>query len=258
MAAPRTLRCSTRGPAGGVPHRPARRSGTHGRPHARALRGLLGALVDHGLAAATINQRYRSLHPIFAFLAEEDEIESNPMERLRSPKIAEQPVPVLTEDQIRAVLATAKGRDFLNVCHRDHAPAARHRHAPRRAARPAHRRRRPGPGRRPRAGLGTPLTNAGLQKMLERRAAPSRAAPHPPHQFRHTFSHNGCPPTVTKATFCASPAGAAAAWSAATPPRPPMSGPARPTGAYRRPSPAADTGAGDTVDTKPPAVAFLR
>jgi site-specific recombinase XerD len=79
------------------------------------MEDFLNALSGQGLAAATINQRYRSLHRFFSYLVEEGEIDAHPMEHIRPPRVPEQPVAVLTEDQVRALLQTTRGRGFLEV-----------------------------------------------------------------------------------------------------------------------------------------------
>lgn len=64
---------------------------------------------------ATVSFRYRALQQWFKWLTEEDELPADPMERLRPPQVPEQPVPVLTDDQVRALLATCqKGKDFVD------------------------------------------------------------------------------------------------------------------------------------------------
>jgi site-specific recombinase XerD len=79
------------------------------------IEDFLAAKLAAGMASSTVNQRYRSLHRFFAFLHEEEEIAINPMARMAPPAIPEQPVPVLQEDQIRALLNTARSRDFLDL-----------------------------------------------------------------------------------------------------------------------------------------------
>ncbi len=63
-------------------------------------------------AAATASNRYRALKRLFAFLVDEGEITSNPMERMHPPKVPEAPVPVLTDDQLRALLKACSGKSF--------------------------------------------------------------------------------------------------------------------------------------------------
>lgn len=65
------------------------------------------------LSAAHIAKHYRSLQQLFRWLDEtEGEIESSPFAKMHPPAVPEQPVPVLTEDQLRALLATCKGNTF--------------------------------------------------------------------------------------------------------------------------------------------------
>lgn len=59
-------------------------------------------------ASATARQRYASLKQFFKWLEEENEIPSNPMEKMKPPKVVEKPVPVLTTDEIRRLLAACK------------------------------------------------------------------------------------------------------------------------------------------------------
>jgi site-specific recombinase XerD len=63
-------------------------------------------------APASAATRYRSLQQLFKWLDEEGEIEGSPMIRMRPPKLTEKPVPVLSDDQIRLLLADCSGKDF--------------------------------------------------------------------------------------------------------------------------------------------------
>lgn len=56
-------------------------------------------------APATANQRYRSLQQFFRWATDEGEIAENPMRRMRPPTVPEKAVPVLPDEQIRALLA---------------------------------------------------------------------------------------------------------------------------------------------------------
>ena len=66
-------------------------------------------------ASATARQRYASLSQFFKWAAAEGEIPTDPMETIRAPKVVEQPVPVLTVDQLRALISTTKGKSFEQV-----------------------------------------------------------------------------------------------------------------------------------------------
>lgn len=73
-------------------------------------------LVDleetHGRSASTVATRFRALQQLFRWLLEEGEIERSPMERMRPPAVPDAPVPVLSEDDLRALLDTCKGSAF--------------------------------------------------------------------------------------------------------------------------------------------------
>jgi integrase/recombinase XerC len=78
-------------------------------------RHLSGFLADrHELAKpSTVSVEFRGLQQFYRWLREEDEVERNVMEGMRAPVVPEAPVPVLTLDQIRALLATADGKDLV-------------------------------------------------------------------------------------------------------------------------------------------------
>jgi site-specific recombinase XerD len=63
-------------------------------------------------SAGTANVRYRSLRAFFRWCVEEGEIPSSPMEKMRAPKMAEKPAPVLSEAELRALLAACSGPEF--------------------------------------------------------------------------------------------------------------------------------------------------
>ena len=61
---------------------------------------------------ATAANRYRALRVFYAWLEEEGEIATDPMAKMKPPRVPEQPAPVLTEDLLRRLLAACAGRDF--------------------------------------------------------------------------------------------------------------------------------------------------
>jgi site-specific recombinase XerD len=61
---------------------------------------------------ATANNRYRGLQQFFRWLQEEGEIKASPMINMRPPVVPEQSVPVLTDEQVKALLRTCEGKDF--------------------------------------------------------------------------------------------------------------------------------------------------
>ncbi len=76
-----------------------------------AIRGYLSHVLDTR-ASATAATRYRGLVQLFGWLHREGEIAENPMLRVDPPRVEEQPVPVLSEGDLRALLAVCDGRGF--------------------------------------------------------------------------------------------------------------------------------------------------
>jgi site-specific recombinase XerD len=63
-------------------------------------------------SASTAHTRYKALRLFFGWAAEESEIEQNPMAHIRPPLVPEQPVPILTDDEMRALLSACGGKSF--------------------------------------------------------------------------------------------------------------------------------------------------
>jgi site-specific recombinase XerD len=61
---------------------------------------------------ATAANRYRALRVFYAWLEEEGEVATDPMAKMKPPRVPEQPAPVITEELLRRLLATCAGRDF--------------------------------------------------------------------------------------------------------------------------------------------------
>lgn len=74
----------------------------------------LAAMFDRGAAPATVAKHYRSLQQMFRFLANDGEIERSPMERMSPPTVPEQPVPILSDPELVALIATCKGPTHEN------------------------------------------------------------------------------------------------------------------------------------------------
>jgi site-specific recombinase XerD len=62
-------------------------------------------------SAAAVAKDFRQLRVFYKWLTAAAEI-ANPMEGMRQPKVAEQPVPVFTDNELRALLDACKGRGF--------------------------------------------------------------------------------------------------------------------------------------------------
>jgi site-specific recombinase XerD len=61
---------------------------------------------------ATASNRYRGLNRFFGWCVEEGEITDSPMGRMRPPRVPIQPVGVLSDDELRRLLATCSGNGF--------------------------------------------------------------------------------------------------------------------------------------------------
>ncbi|MGY1733913.1 tyrosine-type recombinase/integrase [Geodermatophilus sp. SYSU D01045] len=79
----------------------------------RHVEGYMAHLIETR-SASTANVVYRALQQFIRWLLDEEEIDRSPMERMRPPIVPEKPVPVLTEDQLRTLLAGAKGNSFVD------------------------------------------------------------------------------------------------------------------------------------------------
>jgi site-specific recombinase XerD len=74
-------------------------------------------LDRHKPASAAV--RYRSLRRFFNWLIAEELIERSPMAGMGTPTVPEQPVPVITDEELAALLKVTTGKDFDS--RRDHA-----------------------------------------------------------------------------------------------------------------------------------------
>jgi site-specific recombinase XerD len=178
---------------------------------------------------ATASNRFRALQQFFKFLVEEGEIDRSPMERMKRPAVPVEPVPVLSGEDLRALLAACSGKSFEE--RRDTAIIRLLVDTGMRRAELLGLRVADvdfdqdvavvlGKGRRPRAcpfgnktglalsrylrlrgghpfaaeqalwlGKKGPLTETGLTQMLWRRSEQAGIGKVHPHQFRHTFAH---------------------------------------------------------------------
>ncbi len=63
-------------------------------------------------SAATASVRFRALQQFFRWLVDDEHLDVDPMAKMKVPFVPEQPVPILTEDDLRALLATCRSRTF--------------------------------------------------------------------------------------------------------------------------------------------------
>jgi site-specific recombinase XerD len=76
------------------------------------IEAFLADLAAAGRRPATVALRYRSLRVFFGWLVDEDAIERSPMERMKSPHVPLEPVPVLRREEIERLLRACAGKDF--------------------------------------------------------------------------------------------------------------------------------------------------
>jgi integrase/recombinase XerC len=65
-------------------------------------------------AASTAAVRFKSLQQFYGWLTAEEWIETDPMARLRPPQPTEKPVPVLSDDALKALIAACAGKEFAD------------------------------------------------------------------------------------------------------------------------------------------------
>ena len=81
------------------------------REHVESWLADIGA---RGLSPATQAKSYRSAQQLFRWLIDEGEIERSPMERMKPPKVPDKRVPLLTDEQVAALLRACAGTTFEN------------------------------------------------------------------------------------------------------------------------------------------------
>lgn len=76
-----------------------------------AVESFLAELTER-VKPATVAFRYRSLQQFFGWLVAEEELDANPMARMSPPTVPEEPVPVLSDEALRALLNACAGKGF--------------------------------------------------------------------------------------------------------------------------------------------------
>jgi integrase/recombinase XerC len=88
-----------------------------GPPLVEAGRSEIRSFLEKILATwsdSTAYNRYSGLRQFYRWLVDEEEIDRSPMADMKPPAISDKPIHVLTEDQLRALLDTCKGKDFVS------------------------------------------------------------------------------------------------------------------------------------------------
>ena len=75
------------------------------------LEGFMGHLLTTR-SAATASVRFRALQQFFGWLVDDEHLDENPMAKMKVPLVPEQPVAILSESDLKALLATCRSRSF--------------------------------------------------------------------------------------------------------------------------------------------------
>lgn len=77
-----------------------------------AIREWLAQLSERGLEPGTVKTRYRGLFRFCGWLVDEGELEENPMAKLSPPVPKAKPVPILSDEELAALLKACGGKEF--------------------------------------------------------------------------------------------------------------------------------------------------
>ena len=178
---------------------------------------------------ATLSLEFRALQQFWRWALEEEEVASSPMARMRPPSVPDAPVPVISHDQVRALLAATAGKtladrrdraiimilfdtglrrgeiaalkiedvdwsnDVLDVVGKGGRPRAVPfgKEAGVALDRYIRARQHHRQARRPELwlGLAGPMTPSGIAQVIADRSAQAGLPRLHPHQFRHSFAH---------------------------------------------------------------------
>lgn len=79
----------------------------------RTVAAFTAHLLDSGLEPATVTARQLGVRRFSAWLTEEGELDADPLLGVRAPKLDSKVIEPLSEDEIKALLATCTGKDFM-------------------------------------------------------------------------------------------------------------------------------------------------
>lgn len=79
----------------------------------RDIREYIAQLIERS-SAGNAKNHYRSLCTFFRWLVDEEERDSSPMDRTRTPHVPDKSIPIVTLDQMGALLDTCKGKGFVD------------------------------------------------------------------------------------------------------------------------------------------------
>lgn len=78
----------------------------------RDLQAFFAEMTSSDASAAYVAKLYRTLQQLFKFLVAEEVITENPFAKMRPPVVPEQPVPILTPEEVGRLLGVCRGRSF--------------------------------------------------------------------------------------------------------------------------------------------------
>jgi site-specific recombinase XerC len=84
-----------------------------------AVQAFTAALLDGGAEAASARSRHMALRRFGAWLADEGELDTNPLVGVKPPKLDSKVTRALSDDQLKRLISACRGNDFL--CRRDEA-----------------------------------------------------------------------------------------------------------------------------------------
>lgn len=67
---------------------------------------------ERGLKPSTVATRYKGLRVFFAWLVDDGELTESPMRKMSPPAIPDEPIPILTEDELAALVKACSGSTF--------------------------------------------------------------------------------------------------------------------------------------------------
>ncbi len=79
----------------------------------RHVREFVAEVIEQ-TSAANAHTNYRALRTFFRWLESEEEIERSPMDRTKAPFVPDKPIPVITDDEVRAMIEACAGRDLMS------------------------------------------------------------------------------------------------------------------------------------------------
>ncbi|HEU5475724.1 MAG TPA: tyrosine-type recombinase/integrase [Actinophytocola sp.] len=77
------------------------------------IRQFITEIMDR-TSPGNAHTQYRSLKTFFAWLVDEDEIDANPMAKVKAPFVPERPIPIVPDDLTKKLLDTCAGRDMIS------------------------------------------------------------------------------------------------------------------------------------------------